>query len=184
MKTQRRFRPEFKRQVIEELLSGDSSPAQIIRLYEISSGLLYHWKKQYAALSRNINAQLSLRALHMALQSRTPPSGVIHHSDQGVQHAARDYVDTLHFHDFRIRMARRGNPDDNAVAESFLKILKTEEVYLWECETLADVGKRVPYFIEEVYNRKRLHSSLSYRPPEEFERMFLKNNNPTPVCPL
>jgi putative transposase len=136
------------------------------------------------ALSRNIDTQLSLRALHLALQSRNPPPGVIHHSDQGVQYAARDYVDTLHFHGFRISMARRGNPYDNAVAESFLKTLKAEEVHLWEYETLAEVEKRVPYFIQEVYNRKRLHSSLSYRPPEEFERMFLMNNNPTPVCPL
>ena len=120
----------------------------------------------------------------MALQSRNPPPGVIHHSDQGVQYAARDYVDTLHFHGFRISMARRGNPYDNAVAESFLKTLKTEEVYLWEYETLADVEKRVPYFIEEVYNRKRLHSSLSYRPPEEFERMFLTNNQSNPCLSL
>ena len=120
----------------------------------------------------------------MALQSRNPPLGVIHHSDQGVQYAGRDYVDTLHFHGFRISMARRGNPYDNAVAESFLKTLKTEEVYLWEYETLADVEKRVPYFIEEVYNRKRLHSSLSYRPPEEFERMFLTNNQSNPCLSL
>jgi len=136
------------------------------------------------AVSRNIDTQLSLRALHMALQSRNPSPGVIHHSDQGVQYAARDYVDTLHFHGFRISMARKGNPYDNAVAESFLKTLKAEEVHLWEYETLAEVEKRVPYFIQEVYNRKRLHSSLSYRPPEEFERMILKNNNLTPVCPL
>jgi hypothetical protein len=53
-----------------------------------------------------------------------------------------------------------------------------------EYETLAEVEKRVPYFIQEVYNRKRLHSSLRYRPPEQFERMILKNNNLTPVCPL
>lgn len=132
------------------------------------------------ALSRNIDTLLTLRALHMALQSRNPPPGVIHHSDQGVQYAARDYVDTLHFHGFRISMARRGNPYDNAVAESFMKTLKTEEVYLWEYETLADVEKRVPYFIEDVYNRKRLHSSLSYRSPDEFERTILKNNQQNP----
>lgn len=136
------------------------------------------------ALSRNIDTPLSLRALHLALQSRNPPPGVIHHSDQGVQYAARDYVDTLHFHGFRISMARRGNPYDNAVAESFLKTLKTEEVHLWEYETLAEVEKRVPYFIQEVYNRKRLHSSLSYRPPEEFERMFLTNNHSNPCLSL
>jgi putative transposase len=116
----------------------------------------------------------------LALQSWNPPPGVIHHSDQGVEYAARDYVDTLHFHGFRISMTRRGNPYDNAVAKSFLKTLKTEEVYLWGYETLADVQKRIPFFIEEVYNRKRLHSSLRYQSPEEFERMILKNNQTNP----
>jgi putative transposase len=131
-------------------------------------------------LSRNIDTQLSLKALHMALQRRNPPPGVIHHSDQGVQYAADDYVDTLNSHGFQISMARKGNPYDNAVAESFLKTLKTEEVYLWEYQTLADVEKRVPYFIEQVYNRKRLHSSLNYRPPDEYERMFHPNNHHHP----
>jgi putative transposase len=136
------------------------------------------------ALSRNIDTPLSLRALHMALQSRNPPPGVIHHSDQGVQYAAREYVDTLNFHGFRISMARRGNPYDNAVAESFMKTLKTEEVYLWEYETPADVENRIPYFIEEVYNRKRLHSTLDYRPPEEFESQYLKQNHPNSCLSL
>ena len=71
------------------------------------------------------------------------------------------------------RMCRRGNPHDNAAAESFIKTLKTEEVYLWEYRTLADVQERLPYFIEQVYNQKRLHSSLGYRPPDEFEQMCL-----------
>ena len=131
-------------------------------------------------VSRNIDTLLSLQALNMALESRNPPPRVIHHSDRGVQYASDDYVDTLIFHGFRISMARKGNPYDNAVMESFLKTLKTEEVYLWEYETLADVKKRVPYFIDQVYNQKRLHSALQYRPPDEFERMFLTNNLPNP----
>jgi len=133
------------------------------------------------AISSNIDTALSLEALRMAISNRTPPEGVIHHSDQGVQYAAYDYVDLLHTHGFQISMARKGNPYDNAVAESFMKTLKTEEVYLWEYQTLADVERRLPYFIEQVYNQKRLHSSLGYRPPDEYEEIFLQNqkhNNP------
>ena len=75
-------------------------------------------------------------------------------------------------------MSRKGNPYDNAKAESFFKTLKVEEVYLWEYRTLEDVQIRLPFFIQEVYNRKRLHSSLGYRPPVEFEELFFKNQNP------
>jgi putative transposase len=127
-------------------------------------------------LSRQIDSHLSLQALHQALQSRNPPPGVIHHSDRGVQYAADDYVHTLLRGGFQISMARKGNPYDNAVAESFFKTLKTEEVYLWEYRTLEDVENRVPQFIDQVYNQKRLHSALNYRPPEEFENMFLTPN--------
>jgi transposase InsO family protein len=127
-------------------------------------------------LSLHIDSHLSLQALHRALQSRNPPPGVIHHSDRGVQYAADDYVQTLVRTGFQISMARKGNPYDNAVAESFIKTLKNEEIYLWEYRTLDDVKNRVPYFIEQVYNQKRLHSALNYRPPEEFEKMFLTPN--------
>jgi putative transposase len=119
------------------------------------------------ALSRSIDTALCLEALRMAIAQRNPPNGIIHHSDRGVQYASQAYVDTLLQHGFRISMSRKGNPYDNATAESFIKTLKTEEVYLWEYRTLADVQNRLPYFIEEVYNRKRLHSSLGYRPPVE-----------------
>ena len=74
-------------------------------------------------------------------------------------------------------MVAKGNPYDNALAESFFKTLKQEEVYLWEYETFSDVIKRIPYFIEDVYNRKRLHSSLGYRPPEEYERLLEKKGS-------
>lgn len=124
------------------------------------------------AISRNIDTALCLGALHMALRTRRPNAGVIHHSDQGVQYAAYDYVATLIEHGFLISMARKGNPYDNAAAESFMKILRVEEVYLWEYQSLDDVRRRLPYFIEQVYNRKRLHSSLGYRPPVEFEELY------------
>jgi putative transposase len=133
-------------------------------------------------LSRHIDTHLSLQALHRALQSRNPPAGVIHHSDQGIQYAAGDYVDALFSRGSQISMARKGNPYDNAVAESFIKTLKTEEVYLWEYQTLEDAEKRVSHFIEQVYYQKRLHSALNYRPPDEFEEMFL-TQTPRPPTP-
>ena len=73
-------------------------------------------------------------------------------------------------------MSAKGSPYDNAIIESFFKTLKSEEVYLWEYETYRDVIERVPYFIEDVYNRRRLHSSMGYMPPEEFEHKLIENN--------
>jgi len=133
---------------------------------------LYSRKAIGYGLSDQIDTDLSLRALQMALQRRNPPAGVIHHSDRGVQYAAHEYIDVLRVYQFRISMSRKGNPYDNAAAESFIKTLKTEEVYLWEYQTMADVQRRLPYFIEDVYNRKRLHASLGYRPPAEYEAMI------------
>jgi transposase InsO family protein len=132
------------------------------------------------ALSRNIDTALCLEALRMAIVLRNPPNGIIHHSDRGVQYASYDYVDPLLQHGFRISMSRKGNPYDNATVESFIKTLKTEEVYLWEYRTLADCQSRLPYFIEDVYNRKRLHSSLGYRPPVEYEEQFTQAQS----CPV
>jgi putative transposase len=134
---------------------------------------LYSRKAIGYALSDQIDTDLSLRALQMALQRRNPPAGVIHHSDRGVQYAAHEYIDVLRAYQFRISMSRKGNPYDNAAAESFIKTLKTEEVCLWEYQTMADVQRRLPYFIEDMYNQKRLHASLGYRPPVEYEAMLV-----------
>jgi transposase InsO family protein len=137
------------------------------------------------SISKNLDAEFALAALRMAIQRRFLPKGVIHHSDQGVQYASETYTQELLKHGFRISMARRGNPFDNAKAESFIKTLKSEEVYLWEYSTLEDVQKRVPYFIEAVYNQKRLHSALGYLPPDEFEASLFEKEqiNPAP-CQL
>jgi putative transposase len=135
------------------------------------------------AISRNIDTALSLSALRMAIQNRNPPVGVIHHSNQGVQYAAHDYIGELKSLGFQISMSRRGNPYDNAFAESFMKTVKTEEVYLWEYRTLEDVLRRLPYFIEQVYNQKRLHASLDYVPPVEYEAMLINQNQKAP-CPI
>jgi len=125
------------------------------------------------AVSPHLDACLVLEALRMAISRRAPGPGVIHHSDQGVQYASEEYTGELRSHGFLISMSRKGNPYDNARMESFFKSLKQEEVYLNEYETTQDVLARLPYFLEEVYNRKRLHSALGYIPPEEFEELFL-----------
>jgi putative transposase len=142
---------------------------------------LYSRKAIGYAISRDIDTGLSLAALQMAIKTRNPRAGLIHHSDQGVQYAAHDYVDVLKNHEINISMSRKGNPYDNAFAESFMKTIKTEEVYLWEYQTLEDVQRRLPYFIESVYNQKRLHASLGYRPPTEYEALLKTQNQETPV---
>ncbi len=127
-------------------------------------------------LSKKIDDELTVAALKDAVEKRKPPEGCIHHSDRGVQYASHDYVDLLKQNNFLISMSAKGNPYDNAFAESFMKTLKTEEVYLWEYENFNDVVERVPFFIEEVYNKKRLHSGIGYLPPAEFEDL-IKNGN-------
>jgi putative transposase len=129
------------------------------------------------AVSGALDTTLTLQALKMAIAERKPGPGVIHHSDQGVQYASSEYVNELMSHGFEVSMARTGNPYENAMMESFFKTLKYEEVNLCEYETYQDVVTRLPYFIEEVYNQKRLHSALGYRPPNEFEEALLNQEN-------
>jgi transposase InsO family protein len=122
-------------------------------------------------LSRSIDAALVLGALEKALGEREPPVGWIHHSDQGVQYACREYVERVVAANGLISMSAKGTPRENAQAERFMRTLKQEEVYLQEYEGYADSEQGIGHFIEAVYNQKRLHSALGYRPPAEFEQL-------------
>jgi transposase InsO family protein len=121
------------------------------------------------ALDRHMLTALTLQALQMALASRQFQPGLVHHSDRGVQYTATDYVALLVKHQIRVSMSRPGNPYDNAKAERFMRTLKYEEVYLSDYQNLIEARASIRRFLEDVYNRKRLHSALGYRPPVEFE---------------
>ncbi len=122
------------------------------------------------AMADHLKASLALEALAMALQSRPViRGGLVHHSDQGVQYACGDYITRLLEAGVQPSMTRAGCPYDNAMAESFMKTLKTEEVDATSYRDLADASARIGQFIEAVYNRQRLHSALRYLSPEEFE---------------
>jgi putative transposase len=121
------------------------------------------------ALDRHLDDELTLTALRMAIAHRSPSAGLVHHSDRGSQYASRDYVELLAANEIRVSMSRRANPWDNAACESFMKTLKYEEVYRNEYRDLAEARASIGNFLETVYNQKRLHSSLGYLPPAEFE---------------
>jgi putative transposase len=121
------------------------------------------------ALDRTLEDELTIAALRMALERRIPASGLVHHSDRGVQYASQDYTDLLKDRSINISMSRKGNPYDNAACESFMKTLKYEEVHRQEYRDLAEARTSIEHFLERVYNQKRLHSALGYRPPVEFE---------------
>jgi putative transposase len=125
-------------------------------------------------LSTRIDTNLALGALEEALATREVKPGLIHHSDRGVQYASYAYTERLVSLGIQISMSAKGNAYDNAKAESFFKTLKQEEVYLKEYQTFEEASANIGQFIDDVYNTKRLHSSLGYVPPIEFELAYFQ----------
>ena len=128
------------------------------------------------ALEKTLASRLPMGALHQAITTRQPPPGLVHHSDRGVQYASGDYVQVLQQHQMIPSMSRPANPYDNASCESFLKTLKREEIYANDYRDLDHLRTNIEVFIEQYYNRYRLHSALGYRPPEEFEQAVASAN--------
>jgi len=134
------------------------------------------------ALGRTPEAELTVRALNLALRNRRPAAGLIHHSDGGVQYAAHDYVAILREHGARPSMSRPGIPTDNASCERFIGTLKRGEIYLRDYDGFDDAEASIGRFIDIVYNHKRLHSALGYVPPAEFEASLKERSlMPTPA---
>ncbi len=160
-----------------QLWVADITYIQLQREYVYLAAIIERFSRKCIGwdLSRSIDTVLVLNALDMAISERKGLGfdNLVHHSDQGVQYASHDYVDMLQKHGIKVSMSRRGNPYDNAFAESFMKTLKAEEVYMKEYRTFDEAYVNLKQFIEEVYNSKRLHSSIGYMPPNEFEAGIL-----------
>ena len=134
------------------------------------------------AVDERLDAGLAVAALRQALDLRQPAPGLVHHSDRGVQYASHAYVVLLLEHGIEPSMSRAGNPYDNAKCESFMKTLKQEEICTRQYRDRADLEAHIGDFIERYYNRRRLHSALDYRSPEQFEQSLLDQPAAVPVA--
>jgi transposase InsO family protein len=134
--------------------------------------ILDRWSRRIVgwALDRTLAARLAVTALERAIAARSPGPGLVHHSDRGIQYASQEYVTVLKQHAMTPSMSRPANPYDNATCESFMKTLKQEEIHCRQYRDLQDLNAHLEEFLDEYYNRQRLHSALGYRTPAEFEQ--------------
>ena len=171
--------PIFANLAADMVLSGpnqlwvsDITYVALPRRFAYVAIILDAWSRRIIgyAIGPYIDAGLTLAALTSAIASRNPPKACVHHSDRGSQYAAERYRRCLNDHGLTGSMGRKGNPYDNAKAESFMKTLKVESVYPMDFQTFEDVNETLPRYFEEVYNKRRLHSALAYLSPTQFEK--------------
>jgi putative transposase len=127
------------------------------------------------SLGKTLKKELTLEALSMAMDTRSPGEGLIHHSDRGSQYCSTDYIDRLKGNNIEISMSRKGNPYDNACIESFHATIKKELIYRYRFETKQQAAKVINFYISSRYNETRKHSTLGYCSPNNFERKHQQN---------
>ncbi len=156
---------------IDQLWVADITYIRLQREFVFCAVILDAFSRKVVgwALDRSLRTPLVVAALEQAIASRQPPPGLVHHSDRGVQYACGDYVELLRRWQIIPSMSRPANPYDNAFCESFMKTLKREEIYANTYQDMDDLRANIGVFIEQYYNRRRLHSALGYLSPEEFE---------------
>ncbi len=128
-------------------------------------------------MAAHMKKELSIQTLNMAIISRQPDEGLIHHSDRGSQYCSNDYTDILKENKMQISMSKKGDPYDNACIESFHATIKKELIYRRKFATRAEAIKAINYYISSFYNEKRKHSTLGYCSPNQFERIHLQNES-------
>ena len=148
------------------------------------AAILDAWSRRVIgyAISRSIDARLAVAALKAAIRARRRPEGCIHHSDRGSQYAADEYVRVLRAYGIEISMSRAGKPSDNAICERFMRTFKEEEILIRDYVDIADAVRSMRRYLEITYNQRRLHSAIGYKPPAEFESLYLEAQClPTPA---